>query len=61
MVFTFPKRQFIFLHFEKKRKKIALVRAELQLAKHCGGQNQKFQNSLSCKLNDLDCIGVKSV
>ena len=43
MVFTFPKRQFISLHFAKKSMKIDQVRAELQLAKHCGGQNQKLQ------------------
>ena len=41
-VFTFPKRQFISLHFAKKRMKIDQVRAELQLAKHCGDQNQKL-------------------
>ena len=29
--------------FSKKRMKIDQVRAELQLAKHCRGQNQKLQ------------------
>ena len=43
MVFTFPKRQFISLHFAKNRMKIDQVRAELQLAKRCRGQNKKLQ------------------
>ena len=37
-------RLFISLHFaHKKRMKIDQVRAERQLAKRCGGQNQKLQ------------------
>ena len=40
MVFTFPKRQFISLHFAKKRMKIDQVRAELQLAKHWGSKSK---------------------
>ena len=38
-----PKRQFNSLHIAKNRMKIDQVRADLQLAKHCGGQNQKLQ------------------
>ena len=49
MGFTLSKRLFISLHFAKKRKIIDPVRAELQLAKCCGGQNQKLQ-----KLNFLE-------
>ena len=37
------------LHFAKKRMKIDQVRAELQLAKCCWGQNQKLE-----KLNFLE-------
>ena len=37
------KRLFISLHFAKNRMKIDQVRAEEQLAKRCGGQNQKLQ------------------
>ena len=43
MGLTCPKRLFISLHFAKNRMKIDLVRAEKQLAKRCGGQNQKLQ------------------
>ena len=43
MGFTCSKRLFISLHFAKNLMKIDQVRAELQLAKHCGGQNQKLQ------------------
>ena len=43
MGFTCSKRLFISLHFAKKRMKIDQVRAEQQLAKRCGGQNQKLQ------------------
>ena len=40
----YSKRLFISIHFEKKnRMKIDQVRAELQLPKRCGGQNQKLQ------------------
>ena len=44
MGFTFSKRLFISLHFSKTRIKIDQVRAEIQLAKRCEGQNQKLQN-----------------
>ena len=40
---TCSKPLFISLHFAKKRMKIDQVRAEYQLAKRCGGQNQKLQ------------------
>ena len=43
MGFSCSKRLFISLHFAKKRMKIDQVRAELQLAKRCRGQNQKLQ------------------
>ena len=44
MGFKCSKRLFIPLHFAKKtRMKIDQVRAELQLAKRCGGQNHKLQ------------------
>ena len=48
MVFTFSTRQLISLHFAKKKcMKIDQVRAEnLHLAKHCGGQNQKWHAEL---------------
>ena len=49
MGFIFSKRLFISLHFAKKRMIIDQVRAELQHAKCCGGQNQKLQ-----KLNFLE-------
>ena len=42
MGFTCFKRLFISLHFAKKCMKIDQVRAEWQLAKRCGGQNQKL-------------------
>ena len=46
MGFTFSKRLFISLHFaKKKRMKIDQVRAELQLAKRCGDQNQKLRET----------------
>ena len=45
MGFTFYERLFISLHFAKKRMKNDQVRAELQLAKCCGGQNQKLQET----------------
>ena len=48
MGFTFSKRLFISLHIAKNHMKIDQVKAELQLAKRCGGQNQKLQ-----KLNFL--------
>ena len=52
MGFAFSKWLFISLHFaKKKRMKIDQVRAELQLDKRCGGQNQKLQKPISCKLN----------
>ena len=40
---AFSKRLFISLHFAKKCMKIDQVRAELQFAKRCRGQNQKLQ------------------
>ena len=44
MGFTCSKRLFISLHFaKKKRMKIDKGIAEKQLAKRCGGQNQKLQ------------------
>ena len=43
MGFTCSKRLFISLHFAKKRMKIDQVKVEKQLAKRCGGQNQKLQ------------------
>ena len=49
MGFTSSKRLFLSLHFSKIRMKIDEVRAELQLCKRCGGQNQKLQ-----KLNFLE-------
>ena len=66
MGFTFSKRLFISLHFAKYCMKIDQARAELQLAKHCGGQNQKLQKLyflilLALEANCLDCIGVKKV
>ena len=53
--FTFAKKLFISLHFAKKRMKIEQVRAELQLAKRCGGQNQKLQ-----KLNFLILLALEA-
>ena len=47
--FTFSKKLFISLHFAKICMKNDQVRAELQLAKRCGGQNQELQ-----KLNFLE-------
>ena len=41
--FTCSKRLFISLHFAKNRMEIDQVRAEKQLFKRCGGQNQKLQ------------------
>ena len=49
MDFACSKRLLISVHFAKNRVKIDQVRAELQLAKRCGGQNQKLQ-----KLNFLE-------
>ena len=43
MDFTCSKQLFSSVHFAKKRMKIDQVRAELQLVKRCGGQNQKLQ------------------
>ena len=43
IAFTFSKRLFISLHFAKKSMKTDQVRAELQLAKRCRGQDQKFE------------------
>ena len=44
MCFTFLK-SCLFPHIKKKRmKNDQQVRAELHLAKRCGGQNQKLQN-----------------
>ena len=43
MGFSYSKRLFISLHFAKNCIKIDQVRAELQLYKCCGGQNQNLQ------------------
>ena len=43
MGFTYSKTLFISLHFAKNCMKIDQVRAELQLHKQCGGQNQNLQ------------------
>ena len=43
MGFTCFKRLFISIHFAKPHMKIDQVRAERQLAKRCGDQNQKLQ------------------
>ena len=53
MGFTFSKRLFISLHFAKYCMKIDQTRAELQLTKHCGGQNKKLQ-----KLNFLILLAL---
>ena len=55
MSFTCSKRLFIPLHFTKNCMKIDQVRAELQLAKRCGGQNQKLQ-----KLNFLILLALEA-
>ena len=52
-MFTFSKRLFISLHFAKNYMKIDQVRVELQLAKRCGGQNQKLQKLIFLNLPAL--------
>ena len=48
MGLTFSKRLFISLHFvHKKRMKMDLVRAELQLAKRCGVKIKSCGKSIS--------------
>ena len=47
MGFTFSKRLFIYLHFAKKRMIFDQMRAELELAKRCGGQIKSCRNSIS--------------
>ena len=46
---------------QKKRMKIDQVRAELHLPNTVGVKFKSCRNSLSCKLNYIDCIGVKKV
>ena len=55
MGFTFSNKLVISLHFAIKRMKIDQVRAELQLAKPCGSQNQKLQ-----KLNFLILLALEA-
>ena len=59
MGFTFSKRLFISLHFEKKRMKNDQVRAELQLAERCEVKIKSCRLSISLKLICLDCIAVE--
>ena len=59
MVFTFPKRQFISLHFAKKKHENRSGETRITSCQTLGVQIKSCRNSLSCKLNYLDCICVK--
>ena len=59
MSITFPKRLFISLHFAKNLMKIDQGRAELQFSNAIGVKIKSCRNSISRKLNSIDCIELK--
>ena len=62
MGFTFSKRLFISLHFAKKTHENRSGESRITACQTLWGSKSKVErNSISWKLNCLDCIGVKKV